>query len=315
MTAHALKACRRQPRCTFSRVISDSLERGSEGILVRVSGKKQHYLPAVLIGGFGVATASGRLRDATVAVRRTATGAVDPVDPRAESIAWLPGMYRLTAPPPGIDRDVVDKLWDPVEDKLRDLVVRLANRRLVSGDDELLFTYAAAAGVRHPSFADVAADYQTRNGLPVPLGDDLQYARMTALLNQLPVLRTWRWRVLHSPADVSRFMITDRGWMYVGQEDKTTHGLMLPMGPRVAILGHLDDPGLPPARPAFEEHLDLCQSTMTFLNAAIWDDPFITMLIAHPGDRDRLADLSDHHALRINAYGPYRNRESVGLFD
>jgi hypothetical protein len=164
-----------------------------------MSGKKQHYLPAVLIGGFGSAAASGRLRDATVAVRRKATGAVDPVDPRAESIAWLPGMYRLTAPPPGIDRDVVDKLWDPVEDKLRDLVVRLANRRLVPGDDELLFTYAAAVGVRHPSFADVAADHQTRNGLPVPLGDDLQYARMTALLNQLPVLRTWRWRVQHSP--------------------------------------------------------------------------------------------------------------------
>jgi hypothetical protein len=185
-----------------SRAINDSRDRGSEGILVRMSGKKQHYLPAVLIGGFGVAAASGRLRDATVAVRRKATGAVDPADARSGSIAWLPGMYRLAAPPPGIDRDIVDTLWDPLEDKLRDLVVRLTDRRLVPGDDELLFTYAAAAGVRHPSFADVAADYQTRNGLPIPLGDDLQYARMTALLNQLPVLRTWRWRVLHSPADV-----------------------------------------------------------------------------------------------------------------
>lgn len=57
-----------------------------------MSGKQQHYLPAVLIGGFGVAAASGRLREATVAVRRTATGAVDPVDPRAESIASLPGI-------------------------------------------------------------------------------------------------------------------------------------------------------------------------------------------------------------------------------
>jgi hypothetical protein len=54
---------------------------------------------------------------------------------------------------------------------------------------------------------------------------------------------------------------------------------------------------------------------MTFLNAAIWDDPFITMLIAHPGDRDRLAALPDHSTLRINALGPYRHRESVGLFD
>ena len=87
------------------------------------------------------------------------------------------------------------------------------------------------------------------------------------------------------------------------------------MGPRVAILGYLDDPSLPPARPAFEEHLDLCQSTMTCLNAAVWDDPYINMLIAHPDDRDRLASLPDHRTVRINALGPYRNRESVGLFD
>jgi hypothetical protein len=50
---------------------------------------------------------------------------------------------------------------------------------------------------------------------------------------------------------------------------------------------------------------------MTCLNAAAWDDQFIT----HPGDRNRLAGLPDHRALRINALGPYRNRKSVGLFD
>ena len=87
------------------------------------------------------------------------------------------------------------------------------------------------------------------------------------------------------------------------------------MGPRVAILGYLDDPGLPPGRPAFEEHLDLCQSTIDYLNAAAWDDPYIELLIAHPDDRGRLAALPDHRNLRINALGPYRNRKSVGLFD
>jgi hypothetical protein len=39
------------------------------------------------------------------------------------------------------------------------------------------------------------------------------------------------------------------------------------------------------------------------------------VLIAHPGDVGRLTALSDHRKLRINALGPYRNRESVGLFD
>ena len=54
---------------------------------------------------------------------------------------------------------------------------------------------------------------------------------------------------------------------------------------------------------------------ITWINAAAWADPYIELLIAHPDDRDRLATLPDHHNLRINAFGPYRNRKSVGLFD
>jgi hypothetical protein len=115
--------------------------------------------------------------------------------------------------------------------------------------------------------------------------------------------------------DTPRLMINDRGWIFVGQENWPTPGLFLPTGPRVAILGYLDDPALPPGRPPFEEHLDLCQSTIDYLNAAAWDDPFMELLIAHPDDRDRLASLPDPRNLRINALGPYRSRKSVGLFD
>jgi hypothetical protein len=218
-------------------------------------------------------------------VRRTANGEVYTGFPKAEKLAFQPGMYRLAAPPDGVDPDVVDKLWDPVETELGDLAARLAARRPRSGDVDLLFDYAATAGVRHPSFEAVVADYQAQHGRPVPQGDDVQYARVLALGNQRPVLPEWRWRVLHSPADAPRLMITDRGWMYVGMEDWPTHGLLLPMGPRVAILGYLDDPGLPPRRPAFEEHLDLCPTTVSWINAAAWEDPFITLLIAHPDDR------------------------------
>lgn len=46
----------------------------------------------------------------------------------------------------------MDKLWDPVEKGLCDLIGRLNDKRLQSGDDQLLFAFAAAAGVRHPSF-------------------------------------------------------------------------------------------------------------------------------------------------------------------
>ena len=280
-----------------------------------MTGAKQHYLPASLIGGFGRPAASGKLREARVAVRRKATGAVDRGFAKAETLAYRPEMYRLASPPAGVDRDVVDKLWDPVENVLRDLVSRLTERRLQPGDDQLLFAYAATAGVRHPSFEAVAADHQTRHGLVAPQGDDVQYMRLFALRNQLPVLPTWRWRVLHSPSDAPRFMITDRGWVYVGQEDWLSHGLVLPMGPRVAILGYLDDPELPPRRPAFDEHFDLCQSWIDWFNAASWDDPYIEVFIAHPDDRDRLAHPPDYRNLRVNTFGPFRNRKSLGLFD
>lgn len=281
---------------------------------MRVSVRAQHYLPAVLIGGFGRPVGTRR-RDAQVAVRRKPGGAVDADVPAVETLAFRRDMYRLASPLPGVDPDVVDHLCDPVETRLRELVDRLNDQRLQPGDDEWLFTYAAQAGVRHPSFEDVVADYQTRQGQAALQGDDVQWARWLASLNQLSELRNWRWRVLHCPADVPRFMPNDRGWILVGQENWPTPGVLLPMGPRVAILGYLDDPALPPGSPPFEEHLDLCQSAIDFLNAAAWDDRFTAFLIAHPGDRDRLASVPDPFDLRVNALGPYRYRKSIGLFD
>jgi hypothetical protein len=46
--------------------------------------------------------------------------------PKAETLAYRPEIYRLAAPPTGVDRDAVDKLWDLVESALRDLVAWLA---------------------------------------------------------------------------------------------------------------------------------------------------------------------------------------------
>ena len=52
-----------------------------------------------------------------------------------------------------------------------------------------------------------------------------------------------------------------------------------------------------------------------WFNAAPRDDPYIEILVAHPDDRDRLARLRDYRDLRPNAYGPFRYRQSRGLFD
>jgi hypothetical protein len=104
-----------------------------------VTGTKQHYLKASLIGGFGLPAPSGPLREAKVAARWKVTGAVDKDLRRAAGLAYQPVMYRLASPPPGVDPDVVDTLWDPVEGVLPGLTGRLASRRLQPGDDVLLF--------------------------------------------------------------------------------------------------------------------------------------------------------------------------------
>jgi hypothetical protein len=41
------------------------------------------------------------------------------------------------------------------------------------------------------------------------------------------------------------------------------------MGPRVAILGYLEDEKLPPRRPQFEENFDLCETWIEWFNAAV----------------------------------------------
>jgi hypothetical protein len=280
-----------------------------------VPSTNQHYLPASLIGGFGARASGIRLREAQVVVRRKRTGRTSSGLVRANNLAARRNYYRLQAPLPGVDPDVVDRLWNPVEGMLPDLVARLEGRTLVEGDDTLIFSYVATAAVRHPTFEEIARQHQAAMGLPTPSGDEVQYLRVEALRNQLGVLPSWRWRVLHSPDDEPRFMITDRGWMYVGEPGWNTHGLFLPMSPRVALLGYLEDGRLPPRRAPFEEHLYLCHSWILWFNAAAWSDPFIEMLIAHPDDRQRLEQLPDHRDLRVTGYGPFRYRRTSGLFD
>jgi hypothetical protein len=59
---------------------------------------KQHYLPASVIGGFGLAR-SAAPREALVAVRRK--GSTEVTEAMAESVAYERGLYTLRNPPAG----------------------------------------------------------------------------------------------------------------------------------------------------------------------------------------------------------------------
>ena len=81
-----------------------------------MTGNKQHFLLAAVIGGFGRVAAGGSLREADVQWRRREWEKSRPA--RADSIGYVKRIYRLSAPPPGVSADRVDELWDHFEHPL-----------------------------------------------------------------------------------------------------------------------------------------------------------------------------------------------------
>ncbi len=146
-----------------------------------MSGDDQHYLPAALIGGFGIVRAGKPLRKAQIVVRELASGQVHRAT--AEDVAFRRALYRLLAPEPGVNPDIVDKLWTPVETELPALVARLDADALEPDDPEKWIRYAAMAGVRNPTaFLALAVHHQQQRGEPEPVDDQIQVMRVEALL-------------------------------------------------------------------------------------------------------------------------------------
>lgn len=282
-----------------------------------MSGDDQHYLPAALIGGFGVVRAGKPLRKAQIVVRELASGEVHPAT--AEDVAFRRALYRLLAPGPGVDPDIVDKLWTPVETELPAMVARLDADALEPDDPEKWIRYAAMAGVRHPTaFPALAVYHQQNRGKPEPVGDQIQVMRVEALLNGQSQMRNWRWRVLHGPTDGPRFVLSDRGWNIVREATNEVHGLWLPVGPRVGILGYLDDPRLPPRQPPFSEHREVTLSWAEWFNATAFSDTTMThSVFGHPDDEQRFQDAVPAASHRVTGFGPYRGQHwrAVTLFD
>ena len=74
-----------------------------------MSGKRQHYLPACLIGGFGQVVEAKPLRKAKILVRNLATKEVYPSV--AEDQAAVDNLYKVTVPMPDGNQNVIDSIW------------------------------------------------------------------------------------------------------------------------------------------------------------------------------------------------------------
>jgi hypothetical protein len=282
-----------------------------------MTGEMQHYLPAALIGGFGIRRDGKELRKAKIVVRELASGLVH--EANAEDVAWQPALYRLGNTATGVDPDIVDNLWKSIEGELPPLVDRLDCCALVAEDDEKLIWYAATATVRHPrTFNDVVADRAKRMGGTPPTADALQVLRVSTLQNHYRTMLGWRWRVLHGSDDLPRFVLNDRGWSLVGDPRQRVIGFWLPLGPRVGILGYPDDARLPRKQPAFSEHQFLALSWAQWLNATAFSDNKGTkQVFAHPSNEKILREAMPAARVQVTTLGPFRGRGSSAetLFD
>jgi hypothetical protein len=146
------------------------------------------------MGGFTGAVPGGKtsLRDAKVLWRRREWPQAQLIT--ASAIGLEKKMYRLQGPPPGTSEDAVDKLWDTFEKPLPMAIARTAVYQESGSDHNTLKGYVAAAGVRHPDFAEAVNRWRAEFGMPTVTGDQVQVDRVALLGRGLKLMEGFRWR-------------------------------------------------------------------------------------------------------------------------
>jgi hypothetical protein len=192
-------------------------------------------------------------------------------------------------------------------------VERLENRSGTAADIDWLVRYVCAAGVRHPDFADAVNRWRAEAGDPPLAGDDIQIARKLSLDTGLAPIRRWRWRIVHSRPGDPRYIISDLGWVYIGQPRMPGRGLHIPLTARLAALAWAD-----PASPGTVDDQDMRPGTIRWLNAASWEEA-PDFVVGHPDDKAELermtsaAAVDKWGALTRGAYYGHEERRP-GLF-
>jgi hypothetical protein len=209
-------------------------------------------------------------------------------------------LYTLTNPPTGMDPEAVDHVLGTLEPALPQVIASLERGEEASEVEEFLLDYVATLASRHPiHFAAVVKEHQARVGGDPIQGDALQMARLHGLQNSLELVRNWHWRVVDNPPDAERLVLNDLGFSYVGQQARLGRGLVVPLSPRVALLGFLGD------KRGFASRLVATPMTIHWLNCATWSEA-TRETYAHPDDTALLCSLVEPAEVRVNTRGPYR---------
>lgn len=186
---------------------------------------KQHWIPAVVLGGFSSDLDRPKPRDRRLYVRHRHEK--EPRVTSAKNLAYVRGLYDWDADGPfvDIDIDMLDDTFNPYERKLSDAFREVAastSTGLIRFEPWIraLVPYVAGLTVRAPEFTDRISD-GTSNAL-------VQLSRFGEMTRSVASIMAADW-VLLSTSGGERFIINDRGFAWAEDRENGRLGLLIPL--------------------------------------------------------------------------------------
>jgi hypothetical protein len=279
---------------------------------------KPHYLPAALIGCFGVPEA-GRatgLRHAKVCVRRRQTPqkVFGPV--KAENIAYQYGIYDVDDPSSDRPADFAETIWQEYEGRLPAAIRALEQGTFARVDWKTILLHVQAQSIRHPDYDRVAIAYIQEGGLPTPERDHVQRQRQATFRETRQWMARARFALIRRGTAAPRFVLNDKGYVPMHDTLLDLKGVLFPLSGEIAVL-MVVGAGQPTddyeAGPLAERNLNA--KGMESVNQVAWTVTEITCVMAHPDDADYLLQLPESGpTVRLPRLGPYRGNREPGFF-
>jgi hypothetical protein len=275
---------------------------------------KPHYLPAALIGGFGVPEArrAAGLRHAKVCVRRRKEPdkVFGPV--KAENIAFKHGLYDVDAPSSDLPADFAETLWQEYEGALPAAIRALEEGTFTRDDWKTILLHVQALSIRHPDYDRVAISYIQEGGLPTPDRDHVQRQRQTTFRETRQWMANARFALIRRGTAAPRFLLNDKGYVPMHDTLLDLKGVLFPLSGQIAVLMAV---GAAPPTDDYEDgpfaERTLNAKGMELTNQVAWTVSEIAFLMGHPNDAEYLLQLSETGpTVRLPRLGPYGgNRE------
>jgi hypothetical protein len=275
--------------------------------------KKDHYLPAALIGGFGMPNPpeTRRRRGWWVGTRPKTPSDAPPSRVQAQDIAYAYGLYAVENPTPDLPEDYAEEIWRTYESQLPDAAKAMETDDFADRDWQVILKHIQAVWIRNPGFDDDVRRSLAAEGTAEPTSDDIERLRRDAYRALEPMLASARFAIVRRGAgvpQVPRFIIDNRGFVPLHDVANNHSGVLFPLTGNVAVLMAygVAQPG--------DDHdssrplpvLTLSAGGAEAFHAATWNHEGIEFVVCHPDDIESITRLSDATDAQLPRSGPYR---------